>query len=103
MKTRGVSDLVESLQDGEELEQEKNLHTEGITLYSVVAAFLAYKGWKRPSTGNGRRKENAKWRRVYEEKAKDIRKKISSAKSEVDRLNGKIVKLLRRTRGTGSS
>ena len=63
-------------------------------LYSVVAGFLVYKGWKRPSTGNGRRKESNKWRHVYEEKAKDIRNQISTAKSEIDGLkeNRKVMK-----------
>ncbi|PFX31281.1 Polycomb protein Scm [Stylophora pistillata] len=71
-------------------------------LYSVVIAFLLYKGWKkkgpkRPSAGESKQQKR---RRLYVEKVCEIRKQISIAKAEVDRLkeNRKLTKRGRRNR-----
>ena len=65
-------------------------------LYSVVIAFLLAKGWKKQGPRKERSGEinNSKWKSVYEEKVKDARRKISIAKSEMERLkeNKKITK-----------
>ena len=65
-------------------------------LYSVVTAFLLEKG----CCGRFWKSCNQKWRRVYEEKVKDIRNKISIAKSELERLqeNRKVTKKGKRNR-----
>ena len=65
-------------------------------LYSVVTAFLLYKGWKKPAANRSSEHKNkrSKWQIIYEEKAGSIRKKISIAKAEIDRLkeNRKMTK-----------
>ena len=55
-------------------------------LYSVVAAFLLLKGWKKETPGRSdcaRKKPTAKWKRVYAEKVMETWKKISIAKAEI--------------------
>ena len=70
-------------------------------LYTVVTAFLLEKGWKKHTVaGRSGKSCNQKWRRVYEEKVKDIRSKTSIAKSELERLkeNRKVTKKGKRNR-----
>ena len=71
-------------------------------LYSVVIAFLLYKGWKkkdpkRPSAGESKQQKR---RHLYVEKVSEIRKQISIAKAEVDCLkeNRKLTKRGKRNR-----
>jgi len=65
-------------------------------LYSVVTAFLLYKGWKKPASNRSseHKSKRSKWQIIHEEKAGSIRKKISIAKAEIDRLkeNRKVTK-----------
>ena len=65
-------------------------------LYSVVVGFLLLKGWKKQGTGVGKskRENQQRWKRELEGKVKDLRRKISIAKSEIDRLkeNRKLTK-----------
>ena len=70
-------------------------------LYSVVMAFLLNKGWKkqRSGTSGGARKQH-KWKREYEKRVLEVRKKISIAEAELMRLkeNRKITKKGKRNR-----
>ena len=70
-------------------------------LYSVVMAFLLNKGWKkqRSGTSSGARKQH-KWKREYEKRVLEVRKKISIAEAELMRLkeNRKITKKGKRNR-----
>ena len=61
-------------------------------LYAVIAAFLVNKGWKRKRSGNRRVAEKDK--DVLEKQVKEIRRKLSIAKAELDRIkkNGRITK-----------
>ena len=87
------------------LEQEKATSTDNpftyiwlanCILYSVVAAFLVLKGWKKnpkdKATKETRDSEN--WKRAYLESARDGRKKISKATAELESLkeNRKLTK-----------
>lgn len=67
-------------------------------LYAVVAAFLLNKGWKRKRAGNKRMAEKDK--DVLKEQVKEIRRKLSIAKAELDRVkkNGRIIRKGRRNR-----
>ena len=71
-------------------------------IYSVVVAFLLLKGWKkqRSSQTHGPRRKEQKWKTAYEEKVHEIRKMISIAKAELERLreNRKITKKGRKNR-----
>ena len=71
-------------------------------LYSVVVAFLLHKGWKKqgPKRQSSCVSKQQKRKRVYEEKVEEIRKKISIAKAEVERLqqNRKLTKRGKRNR-----
>ena len=71
-------------------------------LYSVVTAFLLHKGWKKQGSNNSsvHKRKRSKWQIVYEEKAGSIRKRISIAKAETDRLkeNRKVTKRGKRNR-----
>lgn len=71
-------------------------------LYSVVTAFLLFKVWKKQgaSRSSEHKSKRSKWQIVYEEKARSIRKKISIAKAEIDRLkeNRKVMKRGKRNR-----
>ena len=72
-------------------------------LYSVVAAFLLLKGWKKETPGQSdcaRNKPTAKWKRVHEEKVMETRKKISIAKAEMERIkvNRQLTKRGRKNR-----
>ena len=71
-------------------------------LYSVVTAFLLYKGWKKQGSNrsSGHKSKRSKWQIVYEEKAGSIREKILIAKAETDRLkeNRKVTKRGKRNR-----
>ena len=58
-----------------------------VVLYAVIVAFLLMKGWKKqenniPKTISKIKKE----KRVYEEKVKSIRRSISKAKAELERI-----------------
>ena len=57
-------------------------------LYSVVTAFLLHKGWKKQGSNNSsvHKRKRSKWQIVYEGKAGSIRKRISIANAETDRL-----------------
>ena len=61
-------------------------------LYAVVAAFLVNKGWKKERSGNSRVTEKDK--DVLEKQVKEIRRKLSIAKAELDRIkkNGRITR-----------
>ena len=65
-------------------------------VYSVVVAFLLRKGWKkqRSSQTYGPRRKEQKWITAYGEKVHEIRKMISMAKAELERIreNRKITK-----------
>ena len=67
------------------------------TLYAVVVAFLLAKNWKKngnsQTTGHGKNKE-IKGRENYDTHVKELRRKISIAKAEMERLqeNRKITK-----------
>lgn len=64
-------------------------------LYSVVMAFLLNKGWKKQRSGtSGGAREQHKWKREYEKRVLEARKKISIAEAELMRLkeNRKIKK-----------
>ena len=56
-------------------------------LYSVVMAFLLNKGWKKQhSRTSGGACKQQKWKREYEERVLEVRKKISIAEAELMRL-----------------
>ena len=61
-------------------------------MYAVEAAFLLNKGWKRKPAGNKRMAEKDK--DLLEEQVKELRRKLSIAKAELDRVkkNGKITR-----------
>ena len=67
-------------------------------LYTVVAEFLVNKGWKKEHSGNSRVAEKDK--DVLEKQLKEIRRKLSIAKAELDRIkkNGRITRKGRRNR-----
>ena len=71
-------------------------------LYAVVTAFLLHKGWKKQGSNNSsvHKRKRSKWQIVYEGKAGSIRKRISIAKAETDRLkeNRKVTKRGKRNR-----
>ena len=71
-------------------------------LYSVVTAFLLHKGWKKQGSNNSsvHKRKRSKWQIIYEGKAGSIRKRISIAKAETDRLkeNRKVTKRGKRNR-----
>ena len=71
-------------------------------LYSVVVAFLLNKGWKKQRSGTpaGGASKQQKWKRVYEERVVEVRKKISIAQAELERIkeNRKITKKGKRNR-----
>ena len=70
-------------------------------LYLTVAAYLLLKGWKKPSTQGGMKtKDSDKAKRFLEEKAKELCRKISIAKSELEKLrkNRKLRKKGRKDR-----
>ena len=72
-----------------------------LVLYSVVIAFLFIKGWKKQSDQNvNNATKSDKSKRLYEENAQEIRKKISIAKGELTRIreNRKITKKGKRNR-----
>lgn len=60
-------------------------------LYSVVTAFLLPKGWKKQGPRRLRRLDNGRGKRDYVAEVGEIRKKISTAKVELDcvGINGK--------------
>ena len=56
-------------------------------LYSSVAAFLLLKGWKKAAANDRpRRNVTDKKKKEYQDKATELRKKISIAKAELERL-----------------
>ena len=64
-------------------------------LFSVVLAFLLNKGWKKQRSGiSGGARKQQRWKREYEERVLEVRKKISIAEAELMRLkeNRKITK-----------
>lgn len=72
-------------------------------LYAVVIAFLIYKGWKKQgrTQEHHRRKDvGQKLKEEFEQRAKEIRRKISIAKAEFERIleNRKITKKGRKNR-----
>ena len=69
-------------------------------LYSVVTVFLLQKGWKKQGPGRPRRVDNGRGKRDYMAEVGEIRKKISFAKAELDRVrnNGKLTKKGKRNR-----
>ena len=71
-------------------------------LYSVVTAFLLCKGWKKQGSNRSSeyKSKRSKLQIIYEEEVGSIRKKISIAKAEIDRLkeNRKVTKKGRRNR-----
>ena len=68
-------------------------------LYAVVAAFLVYKGWKKERSGNSRVVAE-KDKDVLGKQVKEIRRKLSIAKAELDRIkkNDRITRKGRRNR-----
>ena len=64
------------------------LWTANCVLYSVEVAFLLNKGWKkhRNRTSAGGTSKQQKWKRVYEERVVEVRKKISIAQAELPRI-----------------
>ena len=70
-------------------------------LYSTVAAFLLLKGWKKPrAQGEPRKNGSDRSKKVFEELAVELRKNISMAKAELERLreNRKLTKKTKRNR-----
>ena len=70
-------------------------------MYSTVAAFLLLKGWKKPrAPGEPRKNGSDKSKKAFEELAMELRRKISMAKAELERLreNGKLTKKGKRNR-----
>ena len=71
-------------------------------LYSVVVAFLLNKGWKKQRSGTpvGGASKQQEWKRVYEKRVVEVRKKISIAQAELERIkeNRKITKKGKRNR-----
>ena len=70
-------------------------------LYSTVAAFLLLKGCKKPrAQGEPRKNSSDKSKKVFEELAMELRRKISMAKAELERLreNRKLTKRGKRNR-----
>ena len=70
-------------------------------LYSVVLVFFLSKGWKKQRSGTPRGlNKQQRWKREYERRAAEVRKKISIAQVELERLkkNRKIPK-----KGKGNS
>ena len=66
-------------------------------LYAVVMAFLFYKKWKKPAGAKGQKEwktQSQKLKDVYISKATELRRKISIAKAELERIkaNKKISK-----------
>ena len=57
-------------------------------LYSVVAAFLFKKGWKKKGvqSRSGRKKPAQKDKEMFEQQVKEIRKRLSIAQAELDRI-----------------
>ena len=57
-------------------------------LYSVVVAFLLNKGWKKQRNGTsaGGASKQQKWKRVYEKRVVEVKKKISIAQAELERI-----------------
>ena len=57
-------------------------------LYSVVVAFLLNKGWKKQRSGTpaGGTSKQQEWKRVYEKRVVEVRKKISIAQAELERI-----------------
>ena len=71
-------------------------------LYSVVCAFLLMKGWKKqgPIKRDNPQDRKEKLKRIYDQEAAKIRKQLSIAKAEIERLkeNRKITKKGRKNR-----
>ena len=71
-------------------------------LYSVVCAFLLMKGWKKQVPIKAERSQDTKekLKRIYDQEAGKIRKQLSIAKAEIERLkeNRKITKKGRKNR-----
>ena len=71
-------------------------------LYSVVVAFLLNKGWKKQRSGTpaGGASKQQEWKRVYEKREVEVRKKISIAQAELEHIkeNRKITKKGKRNR-----
>ena len=69
-------------------------------LYSVVTVFLLQKGWKKQGPRSLRRVDNGRGKRDYVAQVGDIRKKISIAKAELERvrIKGKLTKKRKRNR-----
>ena len=65
-------------------------------LYSVVVAFLLNKGWKKQRSGTpaGGASKQQEWKRVYEKRVVEVRRKISIEQAELERIkeNRKITK-----------
>lgn len=59
-------------------------------LYSTVSTFLLMKGWKKKQSGliRCRKGHSDKSQREFEEKARELQKRISIAKAEWERLRG---------------
>ena len=58
-------------------------------LYAVVVAFLFYKNWKKPAETKGqkeRKTQSQKMKDAYIAKATELRRKISIAKAELERI-----------------
>ena len=66
-------------------------------LYSVVCAFLLMKGLTKKNQKQGPIKEHKPQERIYDQEAGKIRKQMSIAKAEIERLkeNRKITKIKR--------
>ena len=71
-------------------------------LYSVVVGFVLNKGWKKQRRGTpaGGASKQQEWKRVYEKRVVEVRKKISIAQVELGRIKGnrKITKKGKRNR-----
>ena len=71
-------------------------------LYSVVCVFLLMKGWKKqgPMKTDKQQDRKGKLKRIYDQEEGKIRKQLSFAKAEIERLkeNRKITKKGRKNR-----
>ena len=70
-------------------------------LYSVVVAFLLNKGWKKQRSGwkkqrsgtpAGGASKQQEWKRVYEKRVVEVRKKISIAQAELERIKDSLIR-----------
>ena len=85
-----INKTVEELMRQNVISPVENPWIANCVLYSTVSAFLLIKGWKKEHSGliRCRKGYSDKSRREFEEKATELRKRISIAKAEWERLRG---------------